>query len=79
MSGCLSLAELARRHGMSPLRMRRLLEPLVTAGYVEPLGGDLYAATRAGVEADEAVRRLCELLEQWRALKEQQAREKVAA
>jgi hypothetical protein len=38
----LSLMELARRQGTSPLKMRRLLKPFVVAGLVETDNGDVW-------------------------------------
>jgi DNA-binding transcriptional regulator LsrR (DeoR family) len=74
MNGGLSLADLARRHGMSPLRMRRLLEPAVAAGLVRVVG-DVYATTPEGDEATEAVTPLVLLLELWRAQRRDTARQ----
>jgi hypothetical protein len=68
------LVELARRYGMSPLRMRRLLEPAVAAGLVW-VDGDVYATTPDGNEAAEAVTPLVRLLEQWRAQRQETARQ----
>lgn len=68
----LPLAELARRHGISALQMRRRLAFAVAAGHVT-VDGDTYSATPEGVEASQAVEPLARILEEWRAAREARA------